>query len=72
MITIETIETLQLLNARGQLREVRIKLNRHGRFTWRVVYPQQPTVEHAHTYNYFDTAQAARRSARRHLKNLAQ
>jgi hypothetical protein len=69
------VEKFMLPNAYGQKRTVLIKRNGFGRYTWRLVYHDNPALvraEHTYTDNFFDDAKAAKRSARRFMKNLAQ
>lgn len=69
------VEKLTLPNTYGVERTILIKRNGFGRFTWRLVYQDNPSLtnkEHTYTENYFDDAKSAKRSARRFMKNLAQ
>lgn len=78
MIYETTVNRLDLPNALGQIRTILIKQKigldgRPGAFFWTLIYPESPIDrEHRYFYNYFDTAAAARRSARRFMKSLAQ
>lgn len=75
LYTLRTVQEFKLPNAYGQERTIRIKRNGFDRHTWRLLYHDNPAIadlEHTYTENYFDDAKAARRSARRFMKKLAQ
>jgi hypothetical protein len=65
-------QALELPNAYGEKRRVVVYVNGFDRYTWRLFYPSAPDVAHTYTDNYFDSAKAARRSARRFMRSLAQ
>lgn len=72
---LRTVAEFKLPNAYGQERTIRIKRNWFDLYTWRLLYHDNPAIadrEHIYTENYFDDAKAARRSARRFMKRLAQ
>lgn len=69
------IDRFALPNAFGALRTVVVLRNDWGRYTWRLLYQDNPAIadrEHEYTQNWFDTAAAARRSARRFVRTLGQ
>jgi hypothetical protein len=78
MITLrheEVTERFVTNNACGAPRTVVIRRNEHDRYTWRVVYQDNPAisdVEHTYTWHWYDSAKAARRAARRFVRTLGQ
>lgn len=70
-----TTEQYTVLNACGQPRTIMIKRNADGLFSWRLRYqdnPVMPDREHRYTDSWFATVSAAKRSARRFMRTLAQ
>ena len=62
-------------NCYGQPRTIVISRNEHGRYSWKLRYQDNPVIAdqlYTYSYNYFDALQAAKRSALRFVKNLAQ
>lgn len=67
-----TVREFSHPNYFGQPRTVQLRVNYHGRWTWWICYPELPEAYPTQSPNYFDSEAAARRSARRCLKSLAQ
>lgn len=75
MIADVEVKRYTLINACKQERTVVIRRNEYGRFTWRLIYQDNPAIsdrEFTYTHNWFDSVRAAKRSAKNFVRRLGQ